>query len=36
MEHQVIVCKTFGLPGSVQGILRYGLAVYIDVDMLSL
>ena len=36
MEHQVIVCKAFGLPGSVQGILGYGLAVYIDVDMLSL
>ena len=36
MEHQVVVCKAFGLPGSVQGILGNGLAVHIDVDMLSL
>ena len=36
MEHQVVVCKAFGLSGSVKGILGNGLAVHIDVDMLSL
>ena len=36
VQHNIIVCKAFGLPGSVQGIFRYGFAVHIDIYFLAL